>query len=43
MVFREVSSDELTLIEEWIYQFCEDVNLPTTKRRSKTNGTYINY
>ncbi|ADY22705.1 GNAT family N-acetyltransferase [Bacillus paranthracis] len=33
--FREVSSDELTLIEQWIYQFCEDVNLPTTKEEAK--------
>ncbi|MGZ9771078.1 Acetyltransferase [Bacillus cereus] len=34
-IFREVSSDELTLIEQWIYQFCEDVNLPTTKEEAK--------
>ncbi|WP_242302219.1 GNAT family N-acetyltransferase [Bacillus cereus group sp. BfR-BA-01361] len=34
-VFREVNSDELTLIEQWIYQFCEDVNLPTTKEEAK--------
>lgn len=34
-VFREVSSDELTLIEQWIYQFCEDVKLPTTKEEAK--------
>ncbi|MGH1259097.1 MULTISPECIES: GNAT family N-acetyltransferase [Bacillus] len=34
-VFREVSSDELTLIEQWIYQFCEDVRLPTTKEEAK--------
>ncbi|WP_242264704.1 GNAT family N-acetyltransferase [Bacillus cereus group sp. BfR-BA-01422] len=34
-VFREVNSDELTLIEKWIYQFCEDVNLPTTKEEAK--------
>ncbi len=33
--FREVSSNELTLIEEWIYQFCKDVNLPTTKEEAK--------
>ncbi|MDP7988439.1 GNAT family N-acetyltransferase [Bacillus sp. MHSD_36] len=33
--FREVSSDELTLIEEWIYQFCKDVNLPTTKEEAE--------
>ncbi|WP_147808893.1 GNAT family N-acetyltransferase [Bacillus sp. SH7-1] len=33
--FREVRSDELTLIEEWIYRFCEDVNLPTTKEEAK--------
>ncbi|PFV77698.1 GNAT family N-acetyltransferase [Bacillus sp. AFS059628] len=33
-VFREVSSDELPLIEQWIYQFCEDVNLPTTKEEA---------
>ncbi len=34
-VFREVNSDELTLIEQWIYQFCEDVNLPTTTEEAK--------
>ncbi|MGG0120995.1 GNAT family N-acetyltransferase [Bacillus paranthracis] len=34
-VFRELNSDELTLIEQWIYQFCEDVNLPTTKEEAK--------
>ncbi|HDR3648645.1 MULTISPECIES: GNAT family N-acetyltransferase [Bacillus cereus group] len=34
-VFREVSSDELPLIEQWIYQFCEDVNLPTTKEEAR--------
>lgn len=34
-VFREVNSDELTLIEQWIYQFCEDVNFPTTKEEAK--------
>ncbi|OJE40901.1 acetyltransferase [Bacillus tropicus] len=34
-VFREVNSDELTLIEQWIYQFCEDVKLPTTKEEAK--------
>ncbi|HDR4906595.1 TPA: GNAT family N-acetyltransferase [Bacillus cereus] len=34
-VFREVNSDELTLIEQWIYQFCEDVNLPTTKEEAE--------
>ncbi|KXI76992.1 acetyltransferase [Bacillus cereus] len=34
-VFREVNIDELTLIEQWIYQFCEDVNLPTTKEEAK--------
>ncbi|MED1609910.1 MULTISPECIES: GNAT family N-acetyltransferase [Bacillus cereus group] len=34
-VFREVNSDELTLIKQWIYQFCEDVNLPTTKEEAK--------
>ncbi|PGK35322.1 GNAT family N-acetyltransferase [Bacillus anthracis] len=34
-IFREVSSDELTIIEQWIYQFCEDVNLPTTKEEAK--------
>ncbi|MGE7880427.1 GNAT family N-acetyltransferase [Bacillus sp. NPDC094077] len=34
-VFREVSSDELTLIEQWIHQFCKDVKLPTTKEEAK--------
>jgi len=34
-VFREVSSDELPLIEQWIYQFCEDVKLPATKEEAK--------
>ncbi|TCJ86648.1 UNVERIFIED_ORG: hypothetical protein EDC93_1011325 [Bacillus cereus] len=34
-IFREVSSEELPLIEQWIYQFCEDVKLPTTKEEAK--------
>lgn len=34
-IFQEVSSEELTLIEQWIYQFCEDVKLPTTKEEAK--------
>ncbi|MHC2831669.1 GNAT family N-acetyltransferase [Bacillus sp. F9_6S_D1_P_5] len=34
-VFREVSNDELTLIEKWIYEFCEDVKLPTTKEEAR--------
>ncbi|MDJ1474245.1 GNAT family N-acetyltransferase [Bacillus sp. LS15-K4] len=34
-IFRELSSDELPLIEQWIYQFCEDVKLPTTKEEAK--------
>ncbi|HHK5534795.1 TPA: GNAT family N-acetyltransferase [Bacillus mobilis] len=34
-IFREVSNEELTLIEQWIYQFCEDVKLPTTKEDAK--------
>ncbi|MCH4568802.1 GNAT family N-acetyltransferase [Bacillus sp. ES1-5] len=33
--FREIGSDELPLIEQWIYQFCEDVRLPTTKEEAK--------
>ncbi|RFB58752.1 GNAT family N-acetyltransferase [Bacillus thuringiensis] len=33
--FREIGSDELLLIEQWIYQFCEDVNLPITKEEAK--------
>ena len=33
--FREIGSDELPLIEQWIYQFCEDVNLPITKEEAK--------
>ncbi|WP_430476981.1 GNAT family N-acetyltransferase [Bacillus cereus] len=42
-IFREVSSDELPLIEQWIYQFCEDVKLPTTKEEAKqTAHTLIN-
>lgn len=41
--FRVVSSDELSLIEQWIYQFCEDVKLPTTKEEAKqTAYTLIN-
>ncbi|PEU76421.1 GNAT family N-acetyltransferase [Bacillus cereus] len=41
-VFREVSSEDLLLIEQWIYQFCEDVNLPTTKEEAKqTAHTFI--
>ncbi|MGG0151767.1 GNAT family N-acetyltransferase [Bacillus mycoides] len=34
-IFREVTSEELPLIEKWIYQFCEDVKLPTTKEEAK--------
>ena len=34
-VFREINSDEIPLIEKWIYQFCKDVNLPTTKEEAK--------
>ncbi|WP_142344564.1 GNAT family N-acetyltransferase [Bacillus cereus] len=34
-IFRAVNSDELPLIEQWIYQFCEDVKLPTTKEEAK--------
>ncbi|MGN5651648.1 GNAT family N-acetyltransferase [Bacillus sp. Brlt_9] len=34
-IFREVRSEELPLIEQWIYQFCEDVKLPTTKEEAK--------
>ncbi|EJS70168.1 GNAT family N-acetyltransferase [Bacillus cereus] len=34
-IFREVSSDELPLIEQWIYRFCEDVRLPTTEEEAK--------
>ena len=26
---------KLPLIEQWIYQFCEDVKLPTTKEEAK--------
>ncbi len=33
--FRAVNNDELPLIEQWIYQFCEDVKLPTTKEEAK--------
>ncbi|MGW6191985.1 GNAT family N-acetyltransferase [Bacillus cereus] len=34
-IFRAVNSEELPLIEQWIYQFCEDVKLPTTKEEAK--------
>ncbi|MFJ8453966.1 GNAT family N-acetyltransferase [Bacillus paramycoides] len=34
-IFREINSDELPLIEKWVYQFCEDVKLPTTKEEAK--------
>ncbi|HFK1752942.1 TPA: GNAT family N-acetyltransferase [Bacillus cereus] len=34
-VFKEVSSDELPVIEQWIYQFCEEVNFPTTKEEAE--------
>ncbi len=34
-VFREITNDELSLMEKWIYQFCEDVRLPTTKKEAK--------
>ncbi|MDM5234810.1 GNAT family N-acetyltransferase [Bacillus cereus] len=33
-IFREVSSEELPLIEQWIYRFCEDVKLPTTEEEA---------
>ncbi|UYX50326.1 GNAT family N-acetyltransferase [Bacillus thuringiensis] len=33
-IFREITNDELPLIEKWIYQFCEDVKLPTTKEEA---------
>ncbi|WP_459500162.1 GNAT family N-acetyltransferase [Bacillus sp. C1] len=29
-VFRQINSGELPLIEQWVYQFCKDVHLPTT-------------
>ncbi|WP_439021930.1 GNAT family N-acetyltransferase [Bacillus thuringiensis] len=42
-IFREINSDELPLIEKWIYQFCEDVKLPTTKEEAEqTAHTLIN-
>ncbi|MBF7147603.1 GNAT family N-acetyltransferase [Bacillus toyonensis] len=34
-IFREITNDELPLIEKWIYQFCEDVKLPTTKEEAE--------
>ncbi|ATI53769.1 MULTISPECIES: GNAT family N-acetyltransferase [Bacillus cereus group] len=34
-VFREINSDEILLIEKWIYQFCEDVKLPVTKEEAE--------
>ncbi|MCI0765227.1 GNAT family N-acetyltransferase [Bacillus sp. TL12] len=34
-VFRQVNDDELPFIEEWVYQFCEDVHLPTTAEDAK--------
>lgn len=34
-VFREITNDELPLMEKWIYQFCEDVKLPTTKEEAE--------
>ncbi|WIG20225.1 GNAT family N-acetyltransferase [Bacillus anthracis] len=34
-IFREINSDELPVIGKWIYQFCEDVNLPTTKEEAE--------
>lgn len=34
-IFREINSDELPLIEKWVYQFCEDVKLPTTKEEAE--------
>ncbi|BCC13020.1 TPA: GNAT family N-acetyltransferase [Bacillus cereus] len=34
-IFREINSDELPVIEKRIYQFCEDVNLPTTKEEAE--------
>ncbi|AAT61477.1 MULTISPECIES: GNAT family N-acetyltransferase [Bacillus cereus group] len=34
-VSREINGDEIPLIEQWIYQFCEEVNLPTTKEEAE--------
>ncbi|MBJ8051067.1 GNAT family N-acetyltransferase [Bacillus cereus] len=34
-IFREITNDELPLIGKWIYQFCEDVKLPTTKEEAE--------
>lgn len=34
-IFRGINGNELPLIEKWIYQFCEDVKLPTTKEEAK--------
>ncbi|PQZ57106.1 GNAT family N-acetyltransferase [Bacillus sp. MYb209] len=34
-ILREINRDELPLIEKWVYQFCEDVKLPTTKEKAK--------
>ncbi|WP_243523464.1 GNAT family N-acetyltransferase [Bacillus pseudomycoides] len=34
-VFRQVNNGELPLIEKWVYQFCEDVHLPTTEENAK--------
>ncbi|MBC6972838.1 GNAT family N-acetyltransferase [Bacillus sp. Xin] len=34
-VFRQIDNGELPLIEKWVYQFCEDVYLPTTAEDAK--------
>lgn len=40
-VFRQVNSGELPLIEKWIYQFCEDVHLPTTEEKANQTASTL--
>ncbi|KEK22246.1 GNAT family N-acetyltransferase [Bacillus gaemokensis] len=40
-VFRQVKSVEQPLIEKWVYQFCEDVHLPTTEDEAKQTANKL--
>ena len=40
-VFRQVNSDELPSIEKWVYQFCEDVHLPTKEEKAKQTANIL--
>lgn len=40
-VFRQINSSELPSIEKWVYQFCEDVQLPTTEEKAKQTANTL--